>query len=369
VAGSNDAKRAGILGASALCVLALVSTNSSAADAGPTIAKDSVQVNAFTYDVFKGDYDKWSWVPKLAFRANGPIPSGSQFYADFTIPGAGSVKFDCPTQETTKGHYWDSECGSRDVPEEKATQYTGKVSFSIKMRNELNNTDVTLFSGKVTISKVHSNEAGPKAANKWVYFADDDWNLPIGYLYYTPDDVRGWDLPTFHAAFWVRGEAVSFQPHLFFGSQEVGKLMYQGQEVGQASCESELDKQTTQFVADNVPQKAKWSRVKCEFPNVKGWDKTKQAPGMFGAQYQMAKNPGAYELKVLWQNHLARSIKFSVGADGKFDDSISKQNNLGDARAIVPVQIIGEQDGKWNKTAWKTDAFYGNPLTGFKAAQ
>jgi hypothetical protein len=34
---------------------------------------------------------------------------------------------------------------------------------------------------------------------------------------------------------------------------------------------------------------------------------------------------------------------------------------------IVPVQIIGDQDGPWNKTAWKTDAFYGNPLTGFTA--
>lgn len=367
---SNDTKRVWFLGACALLAVSSASSPVGAADVGTTIAKDSVQVNAFTYNVFKGDYDKWSWVPKLEFRANGPIPSGSQLYADFNLPGIGSVKFDCPTQETTKGHHWKSECGARDVPEAKATQATGKVSFSIKLRNELNNTDVTLFTGKVTIDKVHSNEAGPKAANKWVYFAEDDWNLPIGYLYYTPDEVRGWDLPTFHAAFWVRGEAVSFQPHLFFGTQEVGKLMYQGEEVGKASCESELDKQTTQFVDDKVPQKAKWSRVKCDFPNIKGWDKTKGGTqGGFGALTLLAKSPGAYELKVLWQNHLARSIKFTVGADGKFDDSISKQNNLGDERAIVPVQILGDQDGKWNKTAYKTDAFYGNPLTGFKAAQ
>jgi hypothetical protein len=32
---------------------------------------------------------------------------------------------------------------------------------------------------------------------------------------------------------------------------------------------------------------------------------------------------------------------------------------------IIPVQIIGDQDGMWNKTAWQTDAFYGNPLKGF----
>jgi hypothetical protein len=72
---------------------------------------------------------------------------------------------------------------------------------------------------------------------------------------------------------------------------------------------------------------------------------------------------------VLINNHLARSMKFTVGADGKFDNGIGKANDLGSDRVILPVQIIGEQDGKWNKAAWKTDAFYGNPLTGFSAAK
>jgi len=31
----------------------------------------------------------------------------------------------------------------------------------------------------------------------------------------------------------------------------------------------------------------------------------------------------------------------------------------------VPVQIIGDEDGNWNRTACRTEAFYGNPLTGF----
>jgi hypothetical protein len=34
---------------------------------------------------------------------------------------------------------------------------------------------------------------------------------------------------------------------------------------------------------------------------------------------------------------------------------------------IVPVQILGEQDGVWDRAAWKTAAFYGHPLTGFIA--
>src|SRR4051812_39809995 len=81
-------------------VLACLAAGGSAhaADApGPTVAKDSVMVNAFTLNVFKKDYDRWSWVPKIAFRVNGPIPSGAQLYAEFAIPGGGAVKFDCPT--------------------------------------------------------------------------------------------------------------------------------------------------------------------------------------------------------------------------------------------------------------------------------
>jgi hypothetical protein len=43
---------------------------------------------------------------------------------------------------------------------------------------------------------------------------------------------------------------------------------------------------------------------------------------------------------------------------------------LGTGRVIVPVTIIGDQDGQWDRMAWKkTEAFYGNPLTGFTAPQ
>jgi hypothetical protein len=60
-----------------------------------------------------------------------------------------------------------------------------------------------------------------------------------------------------------------------------------------------------------------------------------------------------------------QALEFKVGPDGKFVSAIASANKLGSDRSIIPVQIIGDQDGKWNKTAYKADAFYGNPLTGF----
>ncbi len=343
------------------------SPSGSAADQ-PTIAKDSVQMTAFTYGSYKGSYDTWSWVPLINYRVNGPIPSGSQLYVEYTVPGSPPVKFDCSTEETIAGRWWKTECGGRDgVPEDKASVYTGPFNFAIKMRNELAGTDTTLFTGKAKVAKVHSNEIKTgKFANHFVYYVNHDWNMPIGYVYYMPDDLKGWDKPILNISFWVRGEAVRFDPHLFYQGKEVGKVMYDGEQVGKPSCEPDIENGTTNFVDEtDAPQKAKWSRVRCEFLSVRAWDRTGEGPGMFGPMYQLDKNPGEYELKLLWNNHLARSIKFTVPAGGKLDTSLAASNKLGTDRLIVPVTIIVDQDGPWDRNAWRTDAFYGNPLTGF----
>ncbi len=160
----------------------MLSATNSAAQDQPTIQKDSVQVTAFTLSSYKKDFKVFSWVPKLNLRVNGPIASGSQIYAEFTAAGGSAWKFDCKTEETGAGHWWQVEdCGGRDaLGEDKGTTYTGPVNFTIKMRNELMGGDATLFSGKFKVAKVHSNETGPNYVNHFVYYVDQDWNLPQG---------------------------------------------------------------------------------------------------------------------------------------------------------------------------------------------
>lgn len=190
--------------------------NTAAGDT-PTVAKDSIVVNAFTLSSYKGSFKVWSWVPKMEFRVNGPIESGSQLYAEFALPTGAWVKFDCSTQETLKGRSWKTECGGRDgIPEDKGSTYAGPVNFTIKMRNELAGQDSTIYTGKVKILKARSNETGPDYVNHYVYYVDQDWNLPIGYIYFNPDDVREWNLPGFNVAFWIRGDASNLEPHLFY---------------------------------------------------------------------------------------------------------------------------------------------------------
>ena len=346
-------------------VLFLLLANPATAQDQPTLAKDSLQITAFTVSSYKGNYDVWSWLPRMQFRVNGPIASGSQLYVQYSLPTGPWVNFDCKTDNIEKGYWWKTECGGRDIGEDKASLYTGPVSFVIKMRNELQGTDTTLFTGKMKVAKAKSNEAGPKGANKFVYFVDHDWNLPIGYVYLTPHAVHGWKLPDFNVAFWVRGDPYRFDPHLFYQGKEVGKNMMDGMEIGKAGCEARVENNTSHYVEDSVPQKAKWSRVECSFPNIKGSNTTDDSTTK--DIFTLAANPGEYEFKLLWNNKLARSLKFTVQPGGKFDNGIGSSNQLGSDRVIVPVQIIGDQDGMWNKTAWQTDAFYGNPLKGFTA--
>lgn len=159
------------------------------------------------------------------------------------------------------------------------------------------------------------------------------------------------------------------EPHIFYKGQEVGKVFMDNIQVGKPGCDTTVENMTTHYVNDSLPQKAKWSRVECTFYTVKRWDKTEGGQQNSKEMFMTGANPGEYEVKILRANRLARSIKFTVGPEGRLDWSITDGNKLGNDRGIVPVMIIGDQDGQWDKTAWKTDAFYGNPLTGFTAPQ
>jgi len=133
--------------------------------------------------------------------------------------------------------------------------------------------------------------------------------------------------------------------------------------MGKGVCRAIVENEAT-HTPHNMVGEAKWSRMDCEFPIVRGGTIRGRTKKIFS---KMAENPGEYEFKLLWNNKLARSIKFTVGPNGKIDNGIASANKLGTGRVIVPVTIIGDQDGQWDRAAWKTEAFYGNPLTGFTA--
>ncbi len=318
----------------------------------PTIAKDSILVTVKVrecYAMEKGCVGKEKlWFPYIEFHVNGPIASGSQISVEFAPPGVPPLKFDCPTMETEKGSWREVECGggggvdtARSAVHYKGPVYTGLVPFTIRMRNELLEANATLFAGKM---KTGSYKSNPNAT-ELDYYVDEDWRIPIGYLFFDNNTPS-----SFHAVLWFRGNPGGVEAHLFYQGKEVGKSQ------GSAGDNSSWN-----------PARFEWHGLDCRFEYVLAEDPSSvwlNPPPFFLPK----KNPGEYEIKVLAGGHLARSVKFTVAADGAFDNGIAAANKLGSNRVIVPVRIIGDQ-GPWNKLAWKTEAYYGNPLTGFTPPQ
>lgn len=330
-----------------LCVV-LGGTAAAADDDVPTIDKESIRIR---FQAGKETaFEKPGWVPAIEYRVNGPIASGSQLSVEFSLPGKNPwVTFDCQTGAIEKGHTWKTTCGGEDISNDKAVVYTGPVGFTIRLRNELSGTNLTLFTGKAKVGKnpppAHSGPNYHWTASE--FYVDDDWRIPIAFVFFAKDKSH-MDQSFLHVGFWYRGNPPEMEAHLFYKGKDIAKYNQAGNGA-----------------SDWNPNKNQWGFADCQFLGV--YRTPPSGDEGYNPKFGLSSNPGDYEVKVLLVGHLARSIKFTVDENGKFDNGIASANKLGNNRVIVPAQVIGNQS-TWDKMAWKTDAFYGNPLTGFTPA-
>jgi hypothetical protein len=324
---------------------------------GIAVLKNLVSVTPRTVTSYKGDGSTYSWTPVIKFDTNGPLPSGAQYHATVSLPGGVPwIEMDCKWVGGSQSNYY--QCGGPDFPEDKGTTAKGLFPFAIKMRNELQGTDQTLFTGKVRIEKAPGDDGTPaERAKKSFYYPGHDWALPIGYVFYSPEENY------LYTSFWVRGQTYNIKPHVFYKGKE---LDYEGND--KASCNDRAE------VGDAYIRSVKpapvWRLVECSLHTLIVREKGNNDD----TRHRLMSNPGEYEIKVLWNNHLSRSIKFNVGAGGDLTGGVPLLYKVRDGGGdrmpgvVVPVAILDDQDGPWDKDAWKTDAFYGNPPQGFTPA-
>jgi len=223
---------------------------------------------------------------------------------------------DCTwTSGSQKSYY---QCGGPKVPEDKGTTATGVFPFVIKMRNELKGIDQTLFTGKVKIEKAPDENGTPaERAKKSFYYPNMDWALPIGYVYYSPADNH------LYTAFWVRGSTYKVEPHLFYQGKEIGL-------EGKSSCNDGME--VGDAYIRTVKPAPRWKLVECEMTSaVKISDKGEKFA--IPIHYLMS-SPGDYEIKVLWNDELSRSIKFTVGTGGDFKSGVPCSTGCGTETGI-----------------------------------
>jgi hypothetical protein len=332
----------------------------------PMLLKRTVNITTWRFTSYwknrngsEPEWDTWSWVPRISFQVLGPVAAGSQFSVEYTMPdGKPWLEVDLATDEVAEGEL--SSLGepstSRDLLEKEATLATGVFGYKIMVKNELAGTNDVLMSGKFKVDKFHKGLAQFK--NQFEYYVDQDWRMPIGWVWLDPHtDER---TPYLKVAMWLRGD--------WRNGDIAGYLLKDGKTIASTKeqyggAEPTVELQT---MADDK-EDPKWSQWEFEWRGVMGFNHGNENIDN-SSIYYLDKNPGDYEVKVLYGGKLVRAAKFTIDADGTIvDNGIATRNNVGGVRQIIPVTIVGDNDGKWDRNAWKTDAFYGNPLVGFVA--
>ena len=298
------------------------------------------------------DRQIWTWHPKMQFMLQGDNPSGVSFSVKFTAGGKAWAEVPCEDLNGT----WTCQ----KMPPEKWSRETGMFGFELWMKNALAGTDAVFYSGTFKVGKYFDGRPAPAYAkedkNCFEYYVDHDWALPFGFVtLWTGQNSEPLGLRAF---MWFK-----------FGYPEPSRneitshVFYKGAEVCKTESSDGEQYLSEAIDVSDTKGNTRWTRRMLYLDDCKA---KVQNPSMYPKAFQLDKNPGEYEIKVLVKGQLARVAKFTINPDGTLADPIGKVNPMNTSRAILPVKVVSTQL-PYDKEAWKTGMLYGNPLKDFVA--
>lgn len=310
------------------------------AQSTPQVMKQSLFVRTYRDTMFwkqPNIENNWSWMAGLEFDATGTIPDASFINVEFTMPDGKpwyAVDITAPTLAAGKVAHIETPAPPTHLDKRNILD-TGVFGFKISLKNGLSGTNQELYKGRFTVKKFHVGNNLPAFKNQFEYYVDQDWTLPIGYLWAKED------ASAIGAAMWFRGENVDkLEGYLFYNGKQIGSTKSSGAAMS--------DKKLLTSGNDTEPRWERW---------------------IFAFYGIAASAAGNYEVKVLRDGKLSRTASFAVGTDGKIvDNRIAAQNAFYGAGTILPIKILDAKAAPaYNPNAYKTEAFYTNPLAGFTA--
>ena len=352
---------------SALLALAALAPRAHAAeDAEPHIVKPTLNIMVTRYLRYFATptakepvYNTWSWRPRFSFQVAGPLTDGSQLNIAFNKPdGSAWLSMPLPIKEIPAGQTVNVVNPNDSTPdaERHTTMATGTYTFKISLKNPLAGTTKTLYNGKFTVNKFHVGPDLPVNKGQFDYYVEHDWLLPIGYLFWNTDPTD--EAPQLQTLMWVRGDIKQ--------EQAAAYLFYNGKTIcSTANSEQGSGYPRFSLITPSDAPNPRWIGFVFHFATV-ALTNHMNTNNPYTNTFFIDKNPGNYEIKVLVKGQLARTSAFTVGADGKIvDNGIAANNGMAGGNMIIPVKVLPGADVKAVPTTYKTDAFYGNPLTGF----
>lgn len=326
------------------------------------LIRDSIYIQASTHkDYWKMPGQKHSsWVPTVklgVFFTGYTVPYVAEYFNPDGSPWfSESLKESWPDGEETVWFQSDN-ITTYNARETKSTVATGV--YGVKVTNA--NTGAAVFQGKFKVGKFLPPYRSP---NESEFYVDHDWVMPIGYISYDFSNFKGSGYGGFavKASMWFKKDMPDrdngLEARLFFNGRQVATT---GDGSGSVVQTASRASSTAKLSAD-LHHWELWTFnwKKAILDNGGGYN-----PDNHPNAHLVDKNPGDYVIKVFKNDVLVREAKFTVGPDGRVGDSTyHKPDYLTYHKVIIPVTVIGQAE-KYNAAAWKTEAFYNNPMAGF----
>ncbi len=338
------------------------STNGSTGTAQPPTAGDNPQLLKTTLDVrcdtenhywkLPTESNYTSWIPMLKFKVRYAGATKLRLMAEYFTPDGKSWY-----TETLGTNMSNATEKTVDINTERTSgRFEGKSTiatglFGVKITDSRDGS--VLFQGKFKVGKFKYGPNIPMFKNQNDFFVDQDWNLPIGYVWLNWKD-RNAPAPT--VSLWIKGETRldDLEARLFYNGQQIAMTDEMGaaESVQQRYPNSLENKETHRWELYNF----EWYKYK--------YAATPTGRKMFAQARFMNDSDGDYTVKVFHKGVQIREVSFKVAGGNIADNGVASGNGFTDGKVIVPVKVMGDKD-KWTSTTWKADAFYANPLAGF----
>jgi hypothetical protein len=328
-------------------------------NATPVFLKNSIYIQARMHDSywkFPNERDYSSWIPVIRFDQFYNSAKSLNYLVEYFNPDGSpwlSEKLEQSSLSDDRTVLFQSP-NPYELLNKKSTNGTGFYGFKITNQE----TQEILYQGKFKVGKF-SRANRPQEKNKFGFYVDHDWLLPFGRIGFHYSDIEiGGVMP--EVSVWLNGliEANELEGRLFYKGGQIASTKEKG------SIVSADEERTADYAAPFSPNLV-WKRWLFQWGNFRFDNRGRYNPDYYPNAHYADKNPGDYTVKIYRNGTQVRELNFSVGADGRFvAPAYTNQIFLPYHRIILPVKVIAPTE-KANPLAWKTEAFYGNPLGGF----
>jgi hypothetical protein len=326
----------------------------------PVLLKNSIYVQAETHNEYwkmPNENNYSSWIPMIKFSQYYDNDQQLNYAVEYFKPD-GTLWFSETLEQGFRAADWTVSWSSSNPFERlNAKSAVGTGVYSFKITNQ--DTKEVIFQGKFKAGKFST--ATRQEKNKFDFFVEHDWLLPFGMVGFPHgDNFETGGIPL-EVSVWLKGPVKA--------EELEGRIFYKGQQINLAqdniykNTARDYDERTTQFAAPFAPNNT-WKRWLFQWHNFRFDNNGNFQRDNYPNAFYADKNPGEYTVKIYRNGTQIRELGFAIGTDGKIVvPNYSDQIPLPFYRIILPVKISGTE--KWDSVIWKTDAFYGNPISGF----